>query len=136
MKGRNIGYGIPVPPEPKEVDNNDPFYGSLRIKRGNFTGKVVSAKATRTAIVVTERQVFDRKYDRYTKKRSRMIVHNPASLDAKEGDVVKVHQTRPISKTKHHVIVQVLGQYVDIKGQDLGAENSEAENESNSSKNN
>jgi small subunit ribosomal protein S17 len=136
MKGRNIGYGIPVPSEPTEVDNNDPFYGSLRIKRGNFTGKVVSAKASRTAIIVIDRQIFDKKYDRYSKTRSRISVHNPASINAKEGDVVRVHQTRPISKTKHHVIVQVIGQYIDIKGQDLGAEKSEGTHESNTSKNN
>ena len=125
MKGRNIGYGIPVPPEPTEQDTNDPFYGSLRIKKGNFVGKVVSAKAPRTAVVVVERIVFDRKYNRYQKKRSRISVHNPVSISAKEGDVVRVFQTRPISKTKHNVIVQVVGQFVDIKGEDLGAKSAE-----------
>jgi small subunit ribosomal protein S17 len=121
-KGKNIGYGIKVPPAPKEFDLNDPFYGSLRIKKNNFTAKVVSAKATKTAIVTVEGKAFNKKYQRFEKKRSRFAVHNPPSIGAKEGDVVRVFETRPLSKSKHHVIVEVMGQYVDIQGQDLEAE--------------
>lgn len=121
-EGRNIGFGIAIPPKPEEYDDNDPFYGSLRIKKGNLTGRVVSAKAARTATIVVERTLFDKKYKRYQKKSSKILVHNPASIDAKEGDVVRVFQTKPISKRKHFVIVSVIGQYVEIKGQDLTSE--------------
>lgn len=129
MKGKNIGHGIQIPKEPEVKDNNDPFYGSLRIKNSNFTAKVVSTKGTHTAIVVTERRVFNKKFQRYEKKRTRIAVHNPPSVEAKEGDVVRVFETKPISKTKHHVIVEVVGQFVDIKGQDLEKEAQEAEEE-------
>jgi small subunit ribosomal protein S17 len=121
-KGKNIGYGIPVPPAPDDFDRNDPFYGSLRIKKTNFTARVVSAKSAKTAIVELDDKVFNKKYQRFEKKRSRFAVHNPTSINAKEGEVVKVYETRPLSKSKHHVIVQILGKYVEIKGQDLDLE--------------
>ncbi|MFT4325888.1 MAG: 30S ribosomal protein S17 [Candidatus Woesearchaeota archaeon] len=125
MKGKNIGYGIPVPPEPKVADANDPFYGSVKIKRNNFTARVVSDKAMKTAVVAVDRSIFNKKYQRFEKKRSAFSVHNPASIAAKEGDVVRVFETRPLSKSKHHVIVQVVGHAVDIQGQDLEKESKE-----------
>lgn len=122
QEGRNIGFGIVTPPKPAVYDDNDPFYGTLRIKRSNMRGHVVSAKAHRTATVVVERTLFDKKFKRYEKSRSKMQVHNPESINAKEGDVVRIFQTRPISKRKHFVIVSVEGQFVEIHGQDLAQE--------------
>ena len=121
-KGRNVGFGIPVPAKPSEYDVNDPFYGDLKIKRGNFVGVVASAKAAKTAIVVVDRTIHIKKYNRYMKQRSRIAVHNPVSVNAKEGDIVRVFETRPLSKTKHHVIVQVIDKETVVTGQDLAQE--------------
>jgi len=129
-KGRNLGEGIPVPPRPQEYDINDPFYGSLKTKKNTFVGHVASAKSSKTASVVIDRLVFVSKYSRYLKQKTKIQVHNPPSIDAKEGDVVRVVETRPISKTKHHVIIQVLGKFVDIKGQDLSLEEKKSETKS------
>ena len=130
MKGRNIGYGIPTPKQGSTADAKDPFYGSVKIKKNNFTAVVVSAKANHTAIVAIDRKIEDKKYKRFFKRRSTIAVHNPPSINAKEGDVVRVFETRPLSKTKHHVIVQVVGQEVEIKGQDLDQEAKEAKKKS------
>lgn len=121
-EGRSVGFGIPIPAKPADYDRNDPFYGSLRVKRNNFVGYVVSAKGAKTATIAVDRQIYVKKYSRYLKKTTKFSVHNPPSINAKEGDVVKVFETKPISKTKHHVIVEVLGKHVDIKGQDLAKE--------------
>jgi small subunit ribosomal protein S17 len=121
-KGRFVCEGIEIPPKPDEYDINDPFYGSLRVKKNTFVGKVISVKSTKTACVLIDRLVLVKKYSRYLNRSTKIQVHNPPSINAKEGDVVKVIETRPISKTKHHVIVQVLGKFVDIKGQDLSHE--------------
>ena len=51
QKGRNIGYGIPIPAEPEQYDRNDPFYGNVKIKRNNFTARIVSAKSAKSAVV-------------------------------------------------------------------------------------
>ena len=48
------------------------------------------------------------KYERKDKRRSRIRVHNPASINAQIGDKVLVAKTRPISKSKHHVILRVI----------------------------
>jgi small subunit ribosomal protein S17 len=121
-EGRNPGYGIQVPPKPSEYDRNDPFYGEVRLKKNTFVGTVVSAKGAKTAIIVIDRIIHISKYHRYLKRQTRLAVHNPVSIDAKEGDVVRVFETRPLSKTKHHVIVEVVGQTVEIQGQDLAKE--------------
>lgn len=121
-EGRSIGNDIPIPKKPTEYDENDPFYGTVRVKKNSFVGHVISAKAHKTATILVDRQIYVKKYGRYLKRSTKINVHNPASIDAKEGDVVKIYETRPLSKTKHHVIVQVLGQHVDIKGQDLAKE--------------
>jgi small subunit ribosomal protein S17 len=77
--------------------------------RGNiFEGKVISAKANKT--VTIERQLIQylAKYERYKKIRSRIKAHNPTSINAKEGDWVRVGETRRISKTKNFVVMEIL----------------------------
>lgn len=36
-------------------------------------------------------------------------MHNPDCVNAKEGEVVKIMECRPLSKTKNFVIIQKLG---------------------------
>jgi hypothetical protein len=47
------------------------------------------------------------KYERYEMRRSRLRAHNPPCLDAQVGQEVLVVKTRPLSKTKNHVIIQI-----------------------------
>ncbi len=49
------------------------------------------------------------KYERYEKKRTKLHVHNPECIDANIGDIVRIAETRPISKTKNFVIIENLG---------------------------
>jgi len=77
--------------------------------RGNiFEGKVTSAKANKTVTVERELIQYIPKYERYRKIRSRIKAHNPLSINAKEGDWVKIGETRRISKTKSFVVMEVL----------------------------
>jgi len=77
--------------------------------RGNiFEGKVTSAKANKTVTVERELVQYIPKYERYKKIRSRIKAHNPVSINAKEGDWVKIGETRRISKTKSFVVMEVL----------------------------
>ncbi|MFT4310102.1 MAG: 30S ribosomal protein S17 [Candidatus Woesearchaeota archaeon] len=79
---------------------------ALSVRGQQLVGTVISAKAQKTATIIMERQVKIKKYNRYIKKRSKVQVHN--TVEAQEGDVVRVMATRPLSKTKHHVIVEIL----------------------------
>lgn len=71
-----------------------------------FLGKVISAKMSKTATVSWERRKYVRKYERYEKRRTSIHAHNPESIAAVEGDIVRVKQTRPLSKTKHYIIIE------------------------------
>lgn len=77
--------------------------------RGNiYYGKVVSAKANKTVTVEREITQYLPKYERYKKSKSKVHAHNPNNM-AKEGDLVKIGETRRISKTKSFVVMEVLG---------------------------
>lgn len=90
-------------------DNKCPTHGTLKLHGRLFTGTVMSAKGQRTAVVEFERRAFLPKYERYERRRTKLKVHNPVCLDAKEGDIVQVQECRPISKYKSFVIVKQIG---------------------------
>ena len=73
-----------------------------------FTGTVISDKMSKTVTVEWERSKYISKYERYEKRRSKVKAHNPDSINAKEGDIVKIEETRPLSKTKHFVVTEIL----------------------------
>lgn len=73
-----------------------------------FVGKVVSAKAQKTVTVVWPRLCYVPKYERYEKRRTKIHAHVPEGIKVKEGDKVNLVETRPISKTKHFVVVGVV----------------------------
>ncbi len=78
--------------------------------RGNeFVGKVISAKAPKTVTVQREIVVYVSKYERYKKVRSNVHAHNPEWINAKENDIVKIGETRRLSKTKAFVVTEIVG---------------------------
>ena len=84
------------------------------VTRGReFVGTVVNAKMQKTVTVEWPRQVFIPKFERFLTKRTRVKAHNPAEIDAKVGDRVRIQECRPISKTKSFKIMEKLG--VDFK---------------------
>ena len=104
----------PMPEKPDAPGNkgnecNDkkcPIHRGLKLRGRTFTEKVVSAKSSRSAIIEMNTQHYIPKYERYEKKRKRLQVHNPDCINAKRGDIVKIQECRPISKTKHFVIIE------------------------------
>jgi ribosomal protein S17 len=64
---------------------------------------------TNTVTVEWDRVRYVAKYERYEKRRTRVKAHNPKEIDAKKGDIVRIMETKPISKTKHFIIVEKLG---------------------------
>ncbi len=82
---------------------------SIRTRGRTFTGTVVDAKMQATATVEWPRRKYVQKYERYEMQRTRVKAHNPPEIDAKKGDIVKVVECRPISKTKHFAIIEKVG---------------------------
>ena len=73
-----------------------------------ITGVVVSAKAPKTVTVERIITKYVAKYERYKKTKSKVKAHNPESINAKEGDMVVIGETRKLSKTKNFVVLEIL----------------------------
>lgn len=108
VEARNIGVILDAPKE-KCNDTSCPFHGTLNVRGRQFTGTVISTKMRKTAVIEFERLHHLQKYERYEKRRTRLKVHNPDCINAKDGNVVMVVECRPLSKTKNFVIIQKLG---------------------------
>lgn len=104
---KGIGLDVPMPKRTCD-DLHCPFHGTLPVRGNVFVGTVVSAKVPKTVIVSWERKVFVKKYERYTRKRTKVKAHCPSCIDVAVGDEVKIAECRPISKTKHFVVVEVI----------------------------
>jgi len=71
-----------------------------------FVGKVVRAAARKTVVVEWPRLQYVSKYERYERRRTRVQVHVPDQFsDVVVGDMVRIGECRPVSKTKHFVIL-------------------------------
>ena len=107
-ESRNVGMRQE---EPKTDCSNYkcPFHGNLSIRGRKLTGTVISAKMRKTATIEFDRLFYLKKYERYEKRRTKLKVHNPECINAKEGDITEVMECRPISKTKNFVIIRKLG---------------------------
>jgi len=90
-------------------DKKCPFHGNVKTHGRKLKGVVIARDAHGTANVELIRVKKIKKYERFEKRRSRIKAHNPKCIDANKGDVVLVMECRPLSKTKHFVIVKKLG---------------------------
>ena len=76
-------------------------------KRKVFVGKVISDKMQKTRVVSIMRLAKHPKYGRIIKKHSKYKVHDEENI-AKAGDIVRIVETRPLSKDKRFRIQQVI----------------------------
>lgn len=102
---RDIGLDV-IAPEDECTDVRCPFHGSLPVRGIVLEGAVVSDLMQNTVVVQREYTKMIRKYERYEKRRSKIHAHNPPCIGAKKGDVVKIAECRPLSKTKSYVVVE------------------------------
>ncbi len=100
--------GIQVETPQEECDDkNCPFHGELTLRGSKHEGKVVSTAMEKSAVVRWEHTQKIPKYERFERRNTKVTAHVPDCLDVEEGDEVALYETRPISKTKSHVIVEV-----------------------------
>src|SRR5437763_7364512 len=71
------------------------------------TGRVTSDKADQTITVRIENTRRHRRYEKVIRSTSTLHAHDAAN-DAHEGDLVRVVEARPLSKTKRWRLVEVL----------------------------
>jgi len=109
-------------------DPNCPFHGTLSVRGGTVDGMVASTDMDRTVVVEREYDVSVPKYDRAMKRRSRTSAHAPDCLDLAVGEAVRIAETRPLSKTKSHVVVGTIDTDRDLGATSLSGP-SDAESE-------
>ncbi|MBB4126833.1 30S ribosomal protein S17 [Xanthomonas sp. CFBP 8703] len=70
-------------------------------------GRVVSNKMDKTVTVLVERQVKHALYGKYIKRSTKLHAHD-ADNACNEGDVVRVTEIAPMSKTKNWRVVEIV----------------------------
>jgi len=78
-----------------------------RNNRKTRIGRVVSNKMDRTIVVAIERRVAHPIYKKYFKSTTKLMAHDAAN-ECQPGDVVKIMETRPLSKNKRWRLVETL----------------------------
>ena len=64
-----------------------------------LTGRVVSNKMDKTVAVLIQRTVKHPLYEKYIKRSTKLLAHDEKN-ECKEGDIVVIESSRPISKKK------------------------------------
>lgn len=73
--------------------------------RKKLIGQVVSTKMQKTVVVRVERKFIHPLYKKVVKRHKKYKAHNDR-FDLKEGDIVKIEESRPISKDKHFRVIE------------------------------
>jgi len=79
---------------------------TTRARRKTRTGVVVSDKMAKTVIVELTRRFADPLYGKQVKRSKRVAAHDEQG--AKAGDMVRIMETRPLSRTKRWRVVSIL----------------------------
>ena len=70
-------------------------------------GRVVSNKMNKSVTVLVERQVKHALYGKYIKRSTKLHAHDEDNT-CNEGDIVRVAECRPLSKTKNWRVVEIV----------------------------
>ncbi len=76
-------------------------------KQHTVEGRVVSNKKDKTVTVLVERHVKHALYGKYIRRSTKLHAHD-ADNACKEGDLVRIAECAPMSKTKNWRVVEVL----------------------------
>jgi small subunit ribosomal protein S17 len=72
-----------------------------------LVGKVVSAKNDKTITVLVETYKNAKLYGKRVKDSKKYAAHDEKNI-AQVGDIVRIAETRPLSKTKHFRLVEIV----------------------------
>ena len=76
-------------------------------RKQELVGKVVSSKNNKTITVLVETYKKDSLYGKRIKYSKKYAAHDEKN-EAKVGDTVRIVETRPLSKTKHFRLVEII----------------------------
>ncbi len=96
-----------APEAPLEQAPEAPLADGARLRRKVRTGVVVSDQNDKTVTVLVERQFAHPLYTKQVKKTKKYRAHDETN-EYKTGDVVRITETRPLSKTKRWRVIELL----------------------------
>jgi small subunit ribosomal protein S17 len=79
----------------------------VRSRRKERLGRVISNKMAKTIVVEVERRYPHAKYKKVVTAHARFYAHDEKG-EAKPGDLVEIHETRPLSKLKRWRLSRVV----------------------------
>ncbi len=71
-------------------------------------GRVVSDKMDKTVVVAVENRVPHPKYQKIVVRTKKYKAHDDSN-QCKTGDIVRIRETRPLSRTKCWVVADIVG---------------------------
>lgn len=119
-KARDIGVDV-VAPKQACTDPHCPFHGGFSVRGQIVDGQVVSTRMERSARVQREYLRYIPKFERYEKRTSSYTVHAPPCMQVQVGDLVKIMECRPLSKTKSFVVIEAKRGSLKIAAEDATA---------------
>jgi small subunit ribosomal protein S17 len=78
-------------------------------QKSEKTGRVISSKMQKSIVVAVEWRVRDELYGKTTRRTSTFTVHDEKN-EAKQGDLVEIVETRPLSRTKRWALKRIVRQ--------------------------
>ena len=82
--------------------------GAARLNRRKLRqGRVVSDKMDKTVVVAIERMVEHPLYGKRMKRTTKFHAHDENN-ECREGDLVEIRETRPLSKLKHWRVARIV----------------------------
>ena len=98
---------------------------NISLRGRTFEGRVTSDKMHKTVTVEWPRRKYVPKYERYEKRKTSVKAHNQEEINAKEGDFVRIMETRPLSKTKKFVVIAIINEEKESKSKPAPKESKE-----------
>ena len=83
------------------------------MKSKELVGKVVSDSTDKTITVLVETYKVHPKYHKRVRSSKKYHVHDEKNI-AKVGDTVRIRETRPLSRTKHFYLREIVKKAVNI----------------------
>ncbi len=83
-------------------------------KQKEFTGVVISDKMKKTVVVKTMHLTRHAKYSKIVKLHNKFKAHDEKGM-AKLGDIVRLVETRPLSKDKHFIVKEIIKKALDTQ---------------------
>ncbi len=87
----------------KQIDSTS-LPKEIQPKRKEMIGQVISTKMQKTVIVAVTHTTRHPLYNKAMRRTKHFSAHNE-SLDITKGDRVRIVETKPMSRTKHFLVI-------------------------------